>query len=116
MQRLAFVEERRLDKNENAESDVILAQKFGGAAELVERHPFVQFRQNLRMRCFQAHRHFQLLAGGGTVSSTIQRGRRDHEPTPNPSTGGERGSKRRGGVPLLGGVRGGLGVVRANSV
>ena len=113
VQRLGFVEERRLDENENAESDVIVAQKFGSAAELVERHPFVQFLQDLRMRCLQAHRHFQLLPGAGTVSSAIQRGTRDPEPTPNPSNGGERGNMRRGGVPLPGGVRGGLGVRRA---
>src|SRR5437867_190559 len=100
MQRLGFVEKRWLDQHKDSESDVIFAKKSGGAAELVERHPFVQFRQNLRMRCFQAHRHFQLLAGARTVSSTIQRGTRDHEPTPNASKGGERGSKRRGGAPL----------------
>src|SRR5262245_4623683 len=105
MQRLGFVKKRRLDQNENSESDVVLAKKSGSAPELVGRQPFVQFLQDLRMRRFQAHGDFQPLAGA--ASSNVQRVRRAHEPTRHPSKGAERGSGRCGGVPLLGWARNG---------
>ena len=94
MQRLGFVEERRLDQNENADSNIILAQKFGGATKLVERHPFVQFFQDSRMCCLQTHRHFQL----GCVAEDLRRSQ--------PRRLRHRESPCR--VPLPGGARGGL--------
>ena len=72
MQRLRFVEERRLDQDEDAERDAVRFQEGGGAGKLFERHLLVEFRQHLRMRRLQAHRHFQFGVGDGTTIATVE--------------------------------------------
>ena len=57
-----FAHQGRLDQNEHAQINIVLAQPICCHAELVERHSLVQPVENLRMHRFQTHRHFQLPA------------------------------------------------------
>ena len=59
VERFFLAHEGRLDQDEDAQVDVVLAQEAGRRCELIRGHSLVEPFENLRMDGFQAHRDFE---------------------------------------------------------